>query len=69
MDENQPSKQSTPPLHYASPPQPPPRKFWASRLLPGGPLPLGMIYLIMFALSVLAVFLAAVIASIVHAFR
>jgi hypothetical protein len=67
MDKDSASKQ--PPLDYATPPPKPSRRSWVSRLLPTSPIPLGMIYLIMFILSIVAAVLAVVIASIVHALR
>jgi hypothetical protein len=46
-------------------------KYWASRIFfrLGKPMPLAAYYLIMFALSIIAAILAAIVFAIVEAFR
>jgi hypothetical protein len=69
LDETMPDKPA--PLDYAPPRPRRGLKYWLSRFLSrlSKPMPLGMYYLIMFALSLVATILAVIIAAIVRAFR
>ena len=59
------------PLDYAPHREPRGLKYWVSRFLVrlSKPMPLGMLYVIMFALSLVATILAVIITVIVRAFR
>jgi hypothetical protein len=59
------------PLEYAPQPGRPRRRRWLSRFLTrlSSPMPLGMYYVIMFVLGIIALILALVVRVIVDAFR